>query len=213
MELNDIERLIRRSRIFVATVIGVTVAAYLLWFEVNHDLKLSTSTGDWGAFGDFIGGILNPIVAYSAFYVLTVSVILQKNEFTKLGHAQEKAYESQLFQQGLAKEQLKQTIIDGHKQTLLGLLEQQMNIKQKELDKLRTSSDDECRNINMQANMGMYSSVDREYKLSKIEINIRKSEVVISNLNKLSIDIAVKHYSSLNTLSEDFMAEFNKTIN
>lgn len=34
----------------------------------------------WGQFGDFVGGIMNPLVAFAAFFWLTQSVKLQKQE-------------------------------------------------------------------------------------------------------------------------------------
>jgi hypothetical protein len=44
---------------------------------------LPPSSESLGQFGDFVGGLLNPIVAYSAFYWLTQSVRLQKEELSE----------------------------------------------------------------------------------------------------------------------------------
>lgn len=52
---------------------------YLGWFKYNH-ISFSTDSGDWGTFGDFIGGFLNPIFALIAFYWLTRSIQLQLHE-------------------------------------------------------------------------------------------------------------------------------------
>jgi hypothetical protein len=41
----------------------------------------------WGQFGDYIGGILNPITALLAFYWLTRSVLLQKEEMQRTAEA------------------------------------------------------------------------------------------------------------------------------
>ncbi|MCR9778178.1 hypothetical protein NB609_19365, partial [Vibrio parahaemolyticus] len=60
----------------------VTVSAYLLWFYFIQKQGLSADASVWGAFGDFVGGILNPLIAYSAFYWLTVSVLIQKQELS-----------------------------------------------------------------------------------------------------------------------------------
>lgn len=44
------------------------------------DQSFSFKVETWGQFGDFISGLLNPIVAGFAFYWLTRSVTLQKDE-------------------------------------------------------------------------------------------------------------------------------------
>ncbi|MCG8092939.1 MAG: hypothetical protein JAZ17_04795 [Candidatus Thiodiazotropha endolucinida] len=87
MEIERIEKTVKRSRIFVATIFGITIGAYLLWFFVVQEQDLSKQTATWGAFGDFIGGILNPLIAYSAFYWLTVSVLVQKRELQETKQA------------------------------------------------------------------------------------------------------------------------------
>ncbi|MEW6022722.1 MAG: hypothetical protein AB1807_11350 [Pseudomonadota bacterium] len=52
---------------------------YFVWFSY-HSIPISIDSGDWGTLGDFIGGILNPLIAFSAFYWLTRSVRIQKEE-------------------------------------------------------------------------------------------------------------------------------------
>ncbi|MEQ1582511.1 MAG: hypothetical protein ABL862_08735 [Candidatus Nitrotoga sp.] len=58
----------------------------------------------WGAFGDYVGGILNPLVASFALYWLVTSVRLQKQELhetrvelAKAGRAQETQARMQLL--------------------------------------------------------------------------------------------------------------------
>ena len=42
--------------------------AYAVWF---HDTSVSKFSGDWGTFGDYVGGLLNPMIALSVFYWVT----------------------------------------------------------------------------------------------------------------------------------------------
>ncbi len=42
--------------------------------------NLSKNTGNWGAFGDYAGGILNPVIAAFAFYLIAKTYELQKTE-------------------------------------------------------------------------------------------------------------------------------------
>jgi hypothetical protein len=59
------------------TLIAITaVALYLLTFKGS----LSTIQSDWGVFGDYIGGILNPMVGLVTVYLVLINVIIQRKE-------------------------------------------------------------------------------------------------------------------------------------
>ncbi|WGV98870.1 putative phage abortive infection protein [Vibrio sp. YMD68] len=75
----DVDKSIR----FASGFISLVVCSYLAWFWGFNKQALSTDSSVWGAFGDFVGGILNPVIAYLAFYWLTRSVIIQKKELSE----------------------------------------------------------------------------------------------------------------------------------
>lgn len=78
----DLQILDDRIRLSKGLIIGFGLAlpiSYFSWF-IYHSIPISVNSGDWGTLGDFIGGILNPIIAFSAFYWLTRSVRIQKEE-------------------------------------------------------------------------------------------------------------------------------------
>lgn len=79
MDLTNLDRQIVRSRRFAVGIMLLAGVAYGAWF-VAHGADLSTNPNDWGTFGDFIGGVVNPLIAFMAFYWLTASVRLQKEE-------------------------------------------------------------------------------------------------------------------------------------
>ena len=87
MPLKNLEQSINKSRKFVAVIFGLVITGYISWFLFYNNAPLSVKSSDWGAFGDFVGGILNPLVAFSAFYWLTVSVVIQKEELSKTTYA------------------------------------------------------------------------------------------------------------------------------
>ncbi|MBM4878450.1 hypothetical protein [Vibrio parahaemolyticus] len=91
MEIDKIESKVQFSRSLVILVFIATVVSYITWFAIINGNVISKDSSVWGAFGDFIGGLLNPLIAYSAFYWLTVSVLVQKKE---LGATQEALIES-----------------------------------------------------------------------------------------------------------------------
>lgn len=61
--------------------LGLTLTtAYLIYFGMVLGQIPAQDAEKWGQFGDFVGGLLNPIVAFAAFYWLTQSVKIQKQE-------------------------------------------------------------------------------------------------------------------------------------
>jgi hypothetical protein len=79
-DLLTLDRLIKRSRLIAWMLIVLVPTGYMLWFVFVNGRTLSTETGAWGEFGDFVGGFLNPLLAFFAFFWLTQSVKLQKEE-------------------------------------------------------------------------------------------------------------------------------------
>lgn len=66
----------------VIAISGLAVI-YIAWFSGYHTFPLSSDPAGWGQLGDFFGGLLNPVVAFAAFYWLTRSVALQKQELAE----------------------------------------------------------------------------------------------------------------------------------
>lgn len=79
-ELKKLNRSVNLSLVSATTVFVILVGVYSWWFWFINDMTFSTDSSLWGTFGDFVGGILNPIIAFLAFYWLTRSVIIQKTE-------------------------------------------------------------------------------------------------------------------------------------
>ena len=48
----------------------LVVAGYLIYFSVYLGYGLSKSPGDWGTFGDFVGGLINPFIGLAGIYML-----------------------------------------------------------------------------------------------------------------------------------------------
>lgn len=65
----------------VAVILVVTAVVYFwIFLPATGNAQETSVIGNWGAFGDFIGGLMNPLVAFAAFYWLTQSVKIQKQE-------------------------------------------------------------------------------------------------------------------------------------
>ncbi|UQA50954.1 hypothetical protein [Vibrio sp. ED002] len=111
MQLNELEKSISRSRWFVSIIFGLTIGIYALWFWVIKDQPLSGDATYWGTFGDFVGGILNPLIAFSAFYWLTISVLIQKTELEETKNALVESSYSQHKQASLSEIQTKINVL------------------------------------------------------------------------------------------------------
>lgn len=74
----------RNTLFFVAGILVFLISAYGIWFGlVNNRPWDEGDPSTWGTFGDFIGGILNPVVALCALYWLTRSIEIQQQELSE----------------------------------------------------------------------------------------------------------------------------------
>jgi len=102
LEISDLAKSIKRAKILAFSLIALIPTVYLIWFYFVNNIPLSTDSSIWGTFGDFIGGILNPLIALLAFYWLTQSVLIQKTELSetqKVLRETEKAQKEQALTQ------------------------------------------------------------------------------------------------------------------
>jgi hypothetical protein len=94
-EADDLEHPIRVANRIVVGLFLAVIGVYVVWFWLMHSQIASTSTETWGSFGGFVGGVLSPVVAYAAFYWLTRSVRLQRQELVLTRKALEESSRSQ----------------------------------------------------------------------------------------------------------------------
>lgn len=71
---------IDRWKMALTALGAAAIGAYFTYFTLVVGLAAAEDPDKWGTFGDFFGGLMNPIVAFAAFYWLTQSVKLQKQE-------------------------------------------------------------------------------------------------------------------------------------
>ena len=65
-------------------IILLIIALYLINFKIIENPVATEQAALWGQFGDYFGGILNPIIAFAAFCWLKRSVKIQQKEINKL---------------------------------------------------------------------------------------------------------------------------------
>lgn len=78
-----------KQLIFLVTIIFILILGYILNFDIigieNEIIyfKPPINKNEWGAFGDYMGGLLNPLIALFVFYYIVKSYESQKEYFKK----------------------------------------------------------------------------------------------------------------------------------
>ncbi len=72
--------------IIAAIAIIIVYGSYIFNF---HNHTISKSSGDWGTFGDFIGGTLNPTLAFLSLLAILQTIRIQSKELAKSSEALE----------------------------------------------------------------------------------------------------------------------------
>lgn len=135
--------------IFAVLLLGALIGYF--WFYVKHLPTDPTATdrlgiGDWGAFGDFMGGLMNPIVAFAALYWLTQSVKLQKKE---LELARKAAEESSIA--------LQQQVLVSRESVNIAAVTALLNIHQQQIE----GRQHQINGVNAQQESGQYTEAQQ----------------------------------------------------
>lgn len=67
--------------IFGIAMVAATVVGYMYWSTFGGDLI--SEHDKWGLFGDYVGGTLNPILAFFALFALLITIHLQVRELVQ----------------------------------------------------------------------------------------------------------------------------------
>jgi len=79
-DVNKLEDSVKKSRLIALSLILIVLGVYFFWFFIFLGKPFSENTIEWSHFGDYVGGLLGPLFALLAFYWLTNSVLIQKEE-------------------------------------------------------------------------------------------------------------------------------------
>lgn len=74
------DKSVRKLLLIALIPFALCILAYFVKFCILMKFPISSTQGDWGTFGDFVGGILNPIYAFLAFSGVVYTVLLQKDQ-------------------------------------------------------------------------------------------------------------------------------------
>ncbi len=102
------KRIVLAAAITALLLVAATSASYVLVFGIT----LSRSREAWGQFGDYFGGVLNPLFALLAFLAVLWSIALQERELKEtMARMAEQAASARQDQHRMHEERLSQELL------------------------------------------------------------------------------------------------------
>jgi len=71
---------INKILVQVAAVAVIVLIFVILFYIINFHEGFSIKQEDWGTFGDYVGGLLNPILSFFALLALLITIVFQSRE-------------------------------------------------------------------------------------------------------------------------------------
>jgi large-conductance mechanosensitive channel len=139
----------------VIKVIGFIVLGVVGFYFANFHNGLSGENGAWGTFGDYFGGILNPVIASFAFYLIAKTYELQKRELEATRSLLEVSTDAQKNQIKLAA----LTALLNSNLTRISLLEsEKLSLLESELRNPRSKAEVDCYDYQRKALRGEFGT-------------------------------------------------------
>ncbi|WP_411824639.1 hypothetical protein [Leptospira sp. 'Mane'] len=92
----QIYELIKSNKLWSFMIFLISISPFLLYYSNFKQFGLSPEQEVWGQFGDYIGGLLNPIFAFLSFILVNYTIYLQiknnknQEDSRKLEHLENK---------------------------------------------------------------------------------------------------------------------------
>lgn len=170
-----VERILNAFDKYAIFVAVITLFSVIVFYLVNFNQGLSKDNGDWGTFGDFVGGTLNPIFALFAFLALLKTIRLQSKEMELTREELRRAAAAQEKTEAVLNEQLKITalqkfegtfflLLDQHHKMLDVFSEKEIEVEKTSISKLETISDRVFKNTEVETQK---ATLQRHHELIK----------------------------------------------
>lgn len=100
-------------------VFGATFLAFYTYNSTFAWFKPPANRGEWGAMGDFFGGILNPLLTFFTMIFLIYSLALQQRELANSAKSASETAKNNLEQEKIAKESFELQVDESKQQRVL----------------------------------------------------------------------------------------------
>ena len=185
-----LDRSLKCGLIGIALLLVMCVSAYLSIFNNG----LAAAPDNWSAFGAFFGGVFGPAVSLVTLFAIQITIdiqrellLSQKREFDLIRVQQSLAHQVQVEQADFSK-------LSEYKSHQLQLLDQQINMFERMLDRYET----EGQRI---FELGRQSGVPRTEKLAVLDRNINEVDAQVGRLIQLSVEVSLAEFKSIQEIS------------
>ena len=126
-ELKKLERSARNWRWGLLGFVCLVVAFYAVRFLLAGS-GLSSNPAEWGQFGDYLGGLLNPVIAFCAFLWLARGVLLQRQEMREAYKALKESAEAQKAMLTMQQSQIERMDVQNKNLETAAIIQERANI-------------------------------------------------------------------------------------
>lgn len=120
----SVDKIIKILASVVAVAVGSVVFVFGAYFFMFGGDGFSRSSADWGTFGDFVGGSLNPLLSFFGLIALLLTIVLQGRELELTRKELKRSADSQEKTQLLLDSQIKTQAKQQFESTYFSLLNQ-----------------------------------------------------------------------------------------
>lgn len=120
----SVDKVIKILAVIVSVAMTAVLCAFGAYFYKFGGVGFSESSADWGTFGDFIGGSLNPLLSFFGLIALLLTIVLQGKELELTRNELKRSADSQEKTQTLLDSQIKTQIKQQFESTYFSLLGQ-----------------------------------------------------------------------------------------
>ncbi|MBC3209328.1 hypothetical protein HU755_21220 [Pseudomonas sp. SWRI111] len=199
-----LKQLVKKIWSFWFLIVAMAVAALIVaiyFYRLTFGGEFSPDSGDWSAFGGYIGGIFGPLVSFLTLLAVLKTIYLQRElldaqvgEFLKLDQHQKDASTKLGEQIDIAKSELEVSKVQAYLSTQLELLETLRDHFRREADGMEQAVQ---KLLEIDGFRGMHSKLAEE-PLQKKE----SAEQKIADLIALSLELSVKTYESVDDVAK-----------
>lgn len=193
------DKLDKTLRVLIALmIVALVITAVLYRYKFNG--SLSSEPNSWSAFGSFFGGIFGPLISFAALIAILKTIQLQKeiileqrSEFEGLINSQSTTNDIQSRHLLAAEGQLKDSKLANYISNNIVMLELQINLHQSIIQRCNESLS-QIKELVMVHGVEVSKVDDTSKDLNK---KIKESEETIKVLSKISIQITVGEFQSI----------------
>lgn len=179
----------RLMPLYIALVVG----AYVIGF---HDHDFSKDPSEWGALGDYLGGVINPLTSLLALYFLIKTYQAQKDELSETKRALQESAEHQKATAGSQAEQVEleaRRLAASEKQIIVQAMSAEISSK---FEEIKFYMSEVNRVTSAMNNKWSVTSLQGKVLFSDNEIKsyrsgcIGKTEVLFSDIRKIQAKLS-----------------------